>query len=212
MLWYSHLFQNFPPFIVIHTVKRFSISRNRCFSGTLLLFPWSSRCWWFDLWFLCLQLGIPIVNGRKKTRIQHKDLKEFQRISATTLKSKESFLFVSLSRCLWWLLCKTVRIINTSLWAATEKQHIGFQCYWSCLALPTTGLGSYLVQTGEHPHEASLDDNTTCLLPLHPDVSSPPLFSKHRLEITLPLGQNTTSEIILWHPYSFTCPQSSKFL
>ena len=29
-------------------------SRNRCFSGTLLLFQWSSRCWQFDLWFLCL--------------------------------------------------------------------------------------------------------------------------------------------------------------
>ena len=27
---------------------------NRCFSGTLLLFWWSSRCWKFDLWFLCL--------------------------------------------------------------------------------------------------------------------------------------------------------------
>ena len=25
MVWYSHLFQNFPPFIVIHTVKDFGI-------------------------------------------------------------------------------------------------------------------------------------------------------------------------------------------
>ena len=42
VVWYSHLFQNFPQFIVIHTVKGFGIvnkSRNRCFSGTLLLFP-----------------------------------------------------------------------------------------------------------------------------------------------------------------------------
>ena len=29
-------------------------SRSRCFSGTLLLFQWSSRYWQFDLWFLCL--------------------------------------------------------------------------------------------------------------------------------------------------------------
>jgi len=28
-------------------------SRNRSFSGTLLLFRWSSRCWQFDFWFLC---------------------------------------------------------------------------------------------------------------------------------------------------------------
>ena len=25
MVWYSHLFQNFPPFVVIHTVKGFDI-------------------------------------------------------------------------------------------------------------------------------------------------------------------------------------------
>ena len=25
VVWYSHLFQNFPPFIVIHTVKGFGI-------------------------------------------------------------------------------------------------------------------------------------------------------------------------------------------
>ena len=25
MVWYSHLFQNFPQFIVIHTVKRFGV-------------------------------------------------------------------------------------------------------------------------------------------------------------------------------------------
>ena len=30
------------------------LSRHRCFYGTLLLFPWSSRCWQFDLWVLCL--------------------------------------------------------------------------------------------------------------------------------------------------------------
>ena len=28
------------------------LSRSICFSGTLLLFPWSSGCWQFDLWFL----------------------------------------------------------------------------------------------------------------------------------------------------------------
>ena len=32
------------------------ISRSRFFSGILLLFQWSSRCWQFDLWFLCLIL------------------------------------------------------------------------------------------------------------------------------------------------------------
>ena len=35
-----------------------SVSRSvitpSCFSETLLLFQWSSRCWQFDLWFLCV--------------------------------------------------------------------------------------------------------------------------------------------------------------
>ena len=57
VVWYSHLFQNFPQFIVIHTVKGFGIVNKAeidIFSGTLLLFQWSSGCWQFDLWFLCL--------------------------------------------------------------------------------------------------------------------------------------------------------------
>ena len=44
-------------FIVIHTVKGFGIvdkAEIHVFSGTLLLLLWSSGCWQFDLWFLCL--------------------------------------------------------------------------------------------------------------------------------------------------------------
>ena len=56
VVWYAHLFQNFPQFIVIHTIKGFGIvnKAETCFSGTLLLFWWSIGCWQFDLWFLCL--------------------------------------------------------------------------------------------------------------------------------------------------------------
>ena len=42
VVWYSHLFQNFPQFLVIHTVKGFGIVNKAdidVFSGTLLLFP-----------------------------------------------------------------------------------------------------------------------------------------------------------------------------
>ena len=41
VVWYSHIFQNFPQFIVIHTVEGFGIvnkAENRCFSGTLCFF------------------------------------------------------------------------------------------------------------------------------------------------------------------------------
>ena len=57
VVWYSHLSQNFPPFIVIHTVKGFGIVNKAeidVFLELSCFFPWSSGCWQFDLWFLCL--------------------------------------------------------------------------------------------------------------------------------------------------------------
>ena len=55
VVWYSHLLLNFPQFILIHTVKGFGIVNKTGidFSGTLLLFWWSSGLWQFDLRFLC---------------------------------------------------------------------------------------------------------------------------------------------------------------
>ena len=57
VVWYSYLFKNFPQFIVIHIVKGIGIVSKAeidDFSGILLLFEWSSICWQFHLWFLCL--------------------------------------------------------------------------------------------------------------------------------------------------------------
>ena len=39
MVWYSHLFKNFPHFVVIHTVKGFSIV-NEAEIDVFLKFPW----------------------------------------------------------------------------------------------------------------------------------------------------------------------------
>ena len=54
MVWYSHLFQDFPQFIVIHTVKSFGIVNKAEIDVflELLLFKWYSGCWQFDLCFL----------------------------------------------------------------------------------------------------------------------------------------------------------------
>ena len=50
VVWYSHLFQNFPQFIVIHTVKGFGIVNKAEIDVFLeLSFQWSSVCWQFDL-------------------------------------------------------------------------------------------------------------------------------------------------------------------
>ena len=47
--------QNFPQFVVIHTVKGFGVvNKAEVFSGILLLFIWSNGCWQFYLWFLCI--------------------------------------------------------------------------------------------------------------------------------------------------------------
>ena len=56
VVWYSHLFKNFAQFVLIYTVKSFSIANEAELDifGILLAFTWSNRCWQFDLWFLCL--------------------------------------------------------------------------------------------------------------------------------------------------------------
>ena len=38
MVWYSHLFKNFPQFVVIHTVKGFSVA-NEAEADVFLKFP-----------------------------------------------------------------------------------------------------------------------------------------------------------------------------
>ena len=57
VVWYSHLFKNFPQFVVTHTVKGFRVVNKAeldAFLGITLLFLWSNRCWKFDFWFVCL--------------------------------------------------------------------------------------------------------------------------------------------------------------
>ena len=57
VVWYSHLFKNFPQFVVIHRVKGCGVVNKAevgVVCGTLLLFLQSCRCWQLDLWFLCL--------------------------------------------------------------------------------------------------------------------------------------------------------------
>ena len=46
MIWYSHFLKNFPVCCDPHSQRLWHSqwSRCRCFSGTLLLFPWSSGC------------------------------------------------------------------------------------------------------------------------------------------------------------------------
>ena len=57
VVWYSHLFQNFPQFLVIHTVQGFGIVSKAevdVFLEFSYFFWWSNGCWQFDLWFVCL--------------------------------------------------------------------------------------------------------------------------------------------------------------
>ena len=57
VVWYSHLFQNFPQFVVIHRVKGFGIvnkAEGDVFLELSCFFLLSNRCWQFDLWFLML--------------------------------------------------------------------------------------------------------------------------------------------------------------
>ena len=57
VVWYSHLLKNFPQFVVIHTVKGFSIVNEAevdVFFWNTLAFSMIQRMWQLFLWFLCL--------------------------------------------------------------------------------------------------------------------------------------------------------------
>ena len=56
VVWYSHHFKNFPQFVVIHTVKGFSVVNEaevHIFLGIPCYLQFN-KCLQFDLWFLCL--------------------------------------------------------------------------------------------------------------------------------------------------------------
>ena len=57
MVWYSHLFKNFPQFVVIPTVKGVGVV-NKADTDVFLelscFFDDATGYWQFDLWFLCL--------------------------------------------------------------------------------------------------------------------------------------------------------------
>ena len=50
VVWYSHLLKNFPVCCDPHSQRLWHSQwcRSRCFSGFVLLFLWSSRCWQID--------------------------------------------------------------------------------------------------------------------------------------------------------------------
>lgn len=85
---------------------------------------------------------LSVAHGRRETRRWHRDLREIQKdlCSDTQVNGSSSPVWVPV-----WasatLFCTTGQIINNRLWAATEKQHIGFQCSWVWLALPGPALG-----------------------------------------------------------------------
>ena len=63
MVWYSHLFQNFPQFVVIHTVKGFDIikkakeiQKNICFTDDAKAFACVDHN---TLWKILKEMGIP---------------------------------------------------------------------------------------------------------------------------------------------------------
>ena len=65
VVWYSHLFKNFPQFVVIHTVKGFGIVNKAEVDVFLeLLF----RLFWHTEFFVCLFLTTVIVAPKLITR------------------------------------------------------------------------------------------------------------------------------------------------
>ena len=59
MVWYSHLFQNFPQFIVIHSVKGFGIVNKAEIDVFLKLSCFSMIQWMLAIWSL---IPLPFLN------------------------------------------------------------------------------------------------------------------------------------------------------
>ena len=56
LVWYSHLFKNFPKFVVIHTVKGFSVNQwNR------KMFFWNSLAFSIIQWLLAIWSQVPLL-------------------------------------------------------------------------------------------------------------------------------------------------------
>ena len=60
VVWYSHLFQKFPQFVVIHTVKGFGIVNKTEVDGFLELFCFSMIQWMLTIWSL---VPLPFLNS-----------------------------------------------------------------------------------------------------------------------------------------------------
>ena len=60
VVWYSHLFQNFPQFVVIHTVKGFGVVNN----AEVDVFFWNSLAFLMIQWMLAIRslLPLPFLN------------------------------------------------------------------------------------------------------------------------------------------------------
>ena len=82
MVWYSHLFKNFPQFVLNHAVS-FSVVNvsDFFFFGTPLLSPWFKTYWQFDLWFLCLF----------ETQLAHLDVLGLHTINASLRDFEHNF-------------------------------------------------------------------------------------------------------------------------
>ena len=115
VVWYAHLCRNFPVCCDPHsqTVWHSELSRSRCFSGTVSVFRWSSRCWQFDLWFLC---------GTQQETSPRKQLKgwDFSSLSNNVIIEKKKF--VCLGPDITWVLSLKDKIQSTFSFGSPKRR------------------------------------------------------------------------------------------
>ena len=96
-------------------------SKSRCFSGILLLFLWSNRCWQFDLCFLCLF----------EIQLEHLEV-----LSSHTFKPKlenfEHYFAGVWNECI----CAVVRIFFVIAFLWDWNENWSFSVLWPLLSFP----------------------------------------------------------------------------
>ena len=129
VVWYSHLLKNFPQFVVVHTDKGFDIVNKAEVDIflELLLFRWASRCWRFDLWFLCffqIQLEHLEVHGSLTVEAWLGEYEQSISDAISVYKGCCGHWVISYCRCPRMCTLRGFRMKSNRYWPWIVKVHI----------------------------------------------------------------------------------------